>query len=263
MGTYGIVLNRTTIYECFFFKVNSVLENKNLDELKKHNKPMYDTWMSLSGDSPNKQGMTPEEYYLRYAPYYPEFTNIVGITYANIEFVDGKLKKNVQRIIDHDETVVLERFFDVLYGLSTDGSNSTPPTFKILTGFNIVYNDIPLLIKRFFVNRNKFKEKKEIPLILKHSLDLKPWEFGNLIDLANIWNFKGRNIYSLDLISNHLGIETKESLLSQHELSQKYWEIVESNKEVKDDLSSLKLIARQGNLSLNLVIKIINILRVY
>jgi hypothetical protein len=261
MGLYETVLNRATIYDCFFLKVNSVLEYKNLNLLKERKSSLHDTWVSLSSEHAKKQSMTDNEYYQRYAPHYPEYSKVVGVTFGDVEFKDGKMNKNLKRIINFDEEIVLERFFDVLYMLSSDSLNTSPMALKTLTGFNIIYNDIPLLVKRFFINREKFKEKKEIPLILKKTLDLKPWENEAIIDLANVWNFKGRNIYSLDLISDFLNLEKKEEILTAHDLSKKFWDEIDATPD--DKINALKLIARQGAVTVNLIIKIINTLRTF
>ena len=261
MGLYQTILNRATIYECFFLKVNSVLEYKNLDILKDRKPNLHNTWILLSSEYARKQGMTDNEYYQRYAPHYPEYSKIVGVTFGDIQFKEDKMVKNLNRIINSDEKVVLERFFELLYMLSSDGSNSTPKAFKTLTGFNIIYNDIPLLVKRFFINRENFTEKREIPLILKNTLDLKPWENDTIIDLANVWNFKGRNIYSLDLISDFLNIQKKEEILTAHDLSKKYWDEIDSSPD--DEINALKLIARQGAVTINLIMKILNTLRTF
>lgn len=257
MGIYGIVLNRATIYDCFFMKINSVLEYKDLKTLELEKPNLFKTWIALSEETAKKQDLTLDQYYERYAPHYPEYTKVVGATFGGIYYDQGKLKKNIKRFIDVEEKIVLEQFFDVLYELSSDAMNSSSRHFKTLSGFNIVYNDIPLLIKRFFVNRDKFKEKNEIPLILKSVLDLKPWENDSIIDLANLWNFKGRQIYSLDLICDFLGIEKPYELLTPHDTSKKYWNLIAEG----NDEEALKMIAIQGTLHLNVIIQIFNILR--
>ena len=261
MGLYETILNRATLYDCFFLKVNSVLEYEDLKTLQENKPNLHNTWVALSTEYAKKQNMTDNEYYQRYAPHYPEYSKVVGVTFGDIQFKEGKMHKNLNRIINSDEKVVLERFFDLLYSLSSDGSLSTPKAFKTLTGFNIIYNDIPLLIKRFFINRENFAEKREIPLMLKKTLDLKPWENDSIIDLANVWNFKGRNIYSLDLISDFLNIPKKEEILTAHDLSKRYWD--EINKNDGDDIEALKLIALQGSISINLIIRIIYTLRTF
>lgn len=261
MGLFGEVFNRSMIYRAFFFKVNSVLEHRTLDELKKQNLGLHETWIDLSKNSAEKQNLTSEEYYQKYAPHYPEYSKIVGVTYGVVSFdeKDGKLKKQLKRIVSVHEQIVLEQFFDVLYNLSSEGQESTPRELKTLCGFNIIYNDIPLLIKRFFILRDGFKEKREIPFILKNVLDLKPWENHAIIDLASVWNLKGRNIYSIDLISNFLGFKKDEKIMSQDELSEKYWSLVDEN----EGDNAVKLIAKQGTLFLNIIIAAFNKLRTF
>ncbi len=262
MGLYNNVLNKAIIYDCFFFKINSVLEYKNLTVLKDKRNDLFETWISLSKDTAEKQGLTDEEYYKKYAPLYPEYTKIVGATYAILLYENQKLKKQLDRVINNNEIIVLERFFDILYTFSTNGSNSTPKDFKTLTGFNITYSDIPLLIKRYFINREYFKEKnKELPFILKNTLDLRPWDNTSVIDLAHIWNFKGRNIYSLDLISNFLSLKKPHNILSAEKISSEYWKILDEDDSEEGQKKALKMIALQGTLDVNLVIQAVNYLR--
>jgi len=260
MGIYSDVFNRTMLYHTFFFTVNSVLEHKDLSTLKKEKPRLHDTWINLSKDAAIKQDLSNEEYYLRYAPYYPEYSKIVCATCAVVAFNSetGKLKKDMKRVLNNKEKVVLEQFFDLLYVLSSDGSMSNPKDFKTLGGFNITFNDIPLLIKRFFKYSEEFKEDKGVPLILKNTLDLKPWDDG-VVDLAHVWNFKGRNVYSLELIADFLGIKKPVDFLSQHELSKKYWELMNEDNEKE----ALKMVAEQGTLNLNTIIHAFNKLRKY
>lgn len=259
MGLYSEVLNKTIIYDCFFFKVNSVLEHPDLEQLKIKRPELFQTWSDLSRDYFEKQGLSDDEYYKKYAPLYPEYSKIVGVTYGMVKYEMGELKKIIKRIIKHDEHIVIERFFNVLYKLSGDSEDTSTVAPKKLAGYNIVYNDIPLLIKRYFINRDKINNNnKELPLILKKYLDLKPWEMHSVVDLANVWNFKGRNIYSLDLIADFLGINKNEKVLSQSEISNKYWNILNNE---NNNVDALKLIANQGSVGLNIIIQAINLLR--
>jgi hypothetical protein len=259
MGLYSDVLNMSSIHHTFFFKVIPISEFESLGALKENKPKLYETWINLSKDTPENQGMSNENYYLRYSPYYPEFSKILAVIYASVGYDEnGKLIKNLKRIVYNEETTVLKNFFDVLYQLSTDGNNSTPKDFKTLCGYNIIYNDIPFLIKRFILNRDEmgYDRRMELPLILKNTLDLKPWDSTAVIDLASVWGFKGRDIYSMDLIINFLGLKSPQELLSPHKLSEKYWETFKN-----DEVEALKTIATQGTIQTNAIISILNKLR--
>lgn len=259
MGLYSDVLNMSSIHHTFFFKVIPVSEFENLDTLKENKPKLYETWIGLSKESSEKQGMDDNEYYIRYSPYYPEFSKILGVIYATIGYDENsKLVKDLKRIVYNEETTVLKNFFDILYQLSTDGNNSTPKDFKTLCGYNIIYNDIPFLIKRFILNRDEmgYDRRMELPLILKNTLDLKPWDPTAVIDLAGVWGFKGRDIYSIDLMINFLGFKSPQELFSPHKLSEKYWEIFKT-----DEVEALKMIATQGKIQTNAIISILNKLR--
>jgi len=256
MSIYNEVFNRATIHDSLFLNVSSVLEYETLDVLKAENPDMYNVWIDLCGSFGSKTEPN-NEYYQRYGPYYPEFSKIVGVTYAVLEYEEGKLKKKTKRLVNSNEFVVLKDFFDVLYGLSSDGSQSTPTDFKTLTGYNLVYYDIPFLIKRFLLHKNNFdNSNKELPLILKYALNSKPWESGIVMDLANVWGFKGKDIYSLDLISKFLRLRVKNKVLERHEVSQRYWKEYHN-----DESEALKEIVLSGNTNISVIVQAFNYLR--
>jgi len=255
MSIYNEVFNRATIHDSLFLNVSSVLEYETLDKLKEKNPDMYNVWIDLCR-SFGKEIEPNNEYYQRYGPYYPEFSKIVGITYAVLEYEEGKLKKKTKRHVNSNELVVLKDFFDVLYSISSDGNQSTPSEFNILTGYNLVYYDIPFLIKRFLIHKNSFKDNKQLPLILKYALNSKPWEGGIVMDLASVWGFKGKDIYSLDLISKFLGLKVKNKVLERHEVSKKYWE-----RFYEDESDALKEIVVSGNTNISVIVQAFNYLR--
>lgn len=255
MSIFNEVFDRATIHDSFFLNVSSVLEYETLDILKEENPGMYNVWINLC-KSFGKQIEPNNEYYQRYGPYYPEFSKIVGVTYAVLEYEEGKLKKKTKRHINSNELVVLKDFFDVLYSLSSDGNQSTPNEFKTLTGYNIIYYDIPFLIKRFLIHKNKFEGNKQLPLILKYALNSKPWDIGIVMDLANVWGFKGKDVYSLDLIAKFLGLKVNNEILERHQVSEKYWKHYNS-----DESEALKEIVVSGNTNISVIVQAFNYLR--
>ncbi len=94
MGTYEAIFDKGKIYDCLFLKVNSVLEYKNLVELNKNKPDLCDTWCSLSTEYAKKQNLTIDEYYERYAPYYPEYSKIVAVTVGGVELVGNSKDDN-------------------------------------------------------------------------------------------------------------------------------------------------------------------------
>jgi len=144
---------------------------------------------------------------------------------------------------------------DILYQLSSEGTKSSPPFFPILCGHNILSYDIPLLIKRFLIHRDKFQTNNELPLILKRTLNIKPWESG-VIDTVNVWKFNGFDNTSLMLISDFLELKKTVDLLSAPELSKYYWNNIKEK-----PAETLEFVSLQSATQTNLVIQLMNLLR--
>lgn len=257
------VFNKAGIYEMLFFNVKSVLSYPTLEDLEKNNKLMFERWKYLSHSKYNTEinpanlnaSVSFDYVYQKHAPYYPEFSKIVAITYATLYVENGTLKRYMKKIVNEDEFIVLATFMDELYQLSSNGVKSTPQHFPILCGHNIMSHDIPLLIKKFIQYRDKFETNKQIPYILKNSLNLKPWESG-IIDTVNVWKFNGYDNMPLMLISDFLGLKKTVELLSLDEVSQQYWEMIGSDAE-----KALEFVSLQSATQTNLVIQLMNTLR--
>lgn len=254
MTLFEDVFNKASIYEMLFFNVKTVLIYPTVNELEANNKPLFERWKYLSEnkyeDIENSQAT-----YEKNAPYYPEYSKIVTITYATLYAENGTLKRYFKKIANSDEFVVLEQFFDVLHQLSSDGAKSQPQYFPMLCGHNIISSDIPVLIKRFLVYRDKFESNKKIPLILKKSLSVKPWESG-VIDVVNVWKFNGYDNMPLMLIADYLGLKKTVDLLPLNELSKYYWNNINDKPE-----ETLEFISLQSATQTNLVIQLMNELR--
>ena len=259
------VFNKASIYEMLFFNVKSVLIYPTLNDLKEKNKSMFERWKYLSE---NKYSTTvgnnlkidefykkDEDIYEKNAPNYPEYSKIIAITYAMLYSENGTLKRSLKKFADEEEHHVLEQFMDVLHQLSRDGVQSNPQYFPMLCGHNIINHDIPFLIKRFIVNKNKFETNKELPLILKKSLSVKPWESG-IIDTINVWKFNGYDYISLMLIADFMGLKKTIDLLPNNELSIYYW-----NNVIEKPEETLEYISLQSATQTNLVIQLMNELR--
>lgn len=258
MALFEDVFNKASIYEMLFFNVKTVLINPSIKDLEIENKPLYDRWKYISESKYNAEIVDEkhaQEIYEKNAPYYAEYTKIVAITYATLYSENGTLKRYFKKIVNDNEFVVIEHFFDVLHHLSSEGVTSQPQYFPMLCGHNIIGFDIPVLIKRFLVYRNKFETNKKIPLILKRSLSVKPWESG-VIDTINVWKFNGYDNTSLMLIADFLGLKKTVDLLPLNELSKYYW----NNFKEKPD-ETLDYISLQSATQTNLVIQLMNELR--
>lgn len=253
------VFNKSGIYEMLFLNVKAVLIYPTLEELKAKNPQMYERWQYLANTKYNGSIVSLEKYgqtiYENNAIGHPEYCKIVAITYATIYSEKGTMKRFFKKIVNDDEFIVLATFMDVLHQVSSEGVKSTPQYFPILCGHNIIAYDIPFLIKRFILYKNKFENNKELPFILKKALNTKPWESG-LIDVINVWKFNGFDYTPLMLIADYLGLKKTTDLLTPADLSTYYW----TNIETKHD-ETLEFMSLQSATQTNLVIQLMNELR--
>jgi hypothetical protein len=272
MALFDDVFNASVIYDTLFFNVKAILIHPTLKDLEEKNKSLYERWQYLSKIKYNVDfdvihtdakgsvmGKYTEKGYLQKvyednAPYYPEYCRIVAITYGKVFLENGKLKRSIKKIANEDEKTVIEMFMSELYQISSDGVKSSPPVFPAFCGYNIISYDIPMLIKRFIVHKNKF-ENKTLPFVLKRALNIKPWESG-LIDVVNVWKFNGFDNIPLMLIADHMELKKTADLLPLPELSKYYWENVNKNGE-----ETLEHIALQSATQTNFVIQLMYELR--
>lgn len=253
------VFNPQGIHEMLFFNLKSVLIYPTLEELETNNKSLYERWNYLARTKYYADALGEDHYqtiYEKNAVYYPEFTKIIAITYATVYIEDGTLKRYMKKIVNEDEYIVLATFIDELHQISSDGSKSSPQFYPILCGHNIISHDIPHLIKKFILYRDRFETNKKIPLILKRSLGIKPWESG-VIDIVDLWKFNGYDNMPLMLISDYMGLKKTVDLLPLDEVSRTYWEMVGTDTE-----KALEFISLQSATQTNLVIQLMNTLRV-
>lgn len=258
MTSFEELFNGASIYEMLFLNVKGALIYQTTKNLKEENRELFENWKYIMKFNQFRDYHDDEEFemlYKKHAPYYSEYCKIIGITYATLYIENGTLKRYIKKIINDDEAIIVEQFFDILHQISNDGVASQPNFFPILCGYGITNFDIPLLIKRFLVYRNKFNTNKKIPYILKRSLNIKPWESG-ILDIANIWKFNGNNSAPLQVIANSLGLKKTTDLLLPEELSEYYW----NNYKEKPDETS-EFISLQSAIQTNLVIQFVNELR--
>jgi lipopolysaccharide biosynthesis glycosyltransferase len=259
MALFDEVFNKASIYDMLFFNIKAVLIHPTLDNLQKENPVMYERWKYLSKVKHNivirgynyDEGGNPTEQEIMYeekAIYYPEFTRIVAITYASLYAEKGQLKRFFKKIVNEDEFIVIDTFMDMLHQISSEGVKSTPSYFPMFCGHNIINYDIPLLIKRYVLHRDKFERNKELPVILKNCLNAKPWESG-VVDTINAWRFNGNDYTPLMLIADY------------PEVSKKYWKMITDGGTAAAEEEALEYVSLQSATQTNLVIQLINELR--
>jgi hypothetical protein len=249
------VFDPQRIYEMLFFNSKTVLLYRNIEDLKKENEALYSRWLYQAKKFNDKypEDTKAQTVYEQNAIKYAEFSKIVAITYATVYVENGTMKRYLKKIVNEDEFMVLKTFLDELYQLSSEATKSTPQFFPILCGHNILNHDIPLLIKKCAQYREKLE--KGVPLILKRSLGIKPWESG-VIDTIDVWKFNGYDRMPLMLIADFLGLKKTVDLLPLDEVSVKFWEMSET-----DIGNALEFVSLQSATQTNLVIQLMHALR--
>lgn len=270
MALFDDVFHKQRVFGMLFFNIKAVLIYPTLDLLKVNNPQMYERWKYLSkvkhafdldvihavaGTMTDETAAYGQKIYEENAVMHPEFVRIVAISYATLYTENGEVKRHLKKIVSDDEAMVIEQFMALLTEISSDDSQSTPQVFSILCGHNIISYDIPLLIKRFIVNRGKYQTIKSLPYLLKRALNIKPWESG-IIDTVNVWKFNGFEYSPLMLIADFLGLKKSVSLETHADLSKEYWATVET-----DPKKALDFVSLQSATQTNLVIQLMNEMR--
>ena len=251
MPLFETVFNKSSIYDMLFFSIKPVLAHPTFLDLGMNNVPLWNRWKYIAETKHNTTNDNEvNSAYLNKAVYYPEFTKIIAITYASAYFEEGEIKRYINRIVNDDEFITIGTFTNVLNQISVNAPNT------ILCGHNIISNEIPLLIKRYVLHRNKF-QGIELPAIIKNSLDSKPWE-TNVLDTVNLWKFNGYEYTPLMLIADYLGLKKSVELVDLPTLSKAYWNLVNENKHKE----ALEYVSFQSANQVNLIIQLVKELRV-
>jgi hypothetical protein len=271
MALFDDVFHKQRVFGMLFFNIKAVLIYPTLDLLKTNNPQMYERWKYLSkvkytfdfdqkhynsGGGLEETETYGQKIYEENAVMHPEFVRIVAISYATLYTENGEVKRHLKKIAGDDEAMVIEQFMALLAEISTDDSQSTPQVFSILCGHNIISYDIPLLIKRYIVNKGKYQTIKSMPYLLKRALNIKPWESG-IVDTVNVWKFNGFEYTPLMLIADFLGLKKTVDLMTHVDLSKTYW-TMNANERTEE---AIQMVSLQSATQTNLVIQLMNELR--
>ena len=248
MNYQSDIFNKAAIYNMLFFNVKSVLEYPTLDELQTNKPNMYENWKILMTEKFNSSSTTMAKLYDEFAINYPEYSNIISISYGKIYMNDaqGKVDRILNKITGFGEAIILETFFDVL--------NNLPDVTLVSFNGN---KDIQTLVKRFIYRRTELNTIKTLPLVVKKALNTKPWESGN-IDVNYVWKFNAyeTNLPTISIMSDFLGLKKNTELMTDSELSRYYWSNIDENTD-----KTLKFIELQSINNTNLLIQFVNEIR--
>jgi len=244
MDLIKTVFNRANIYQMLFVSIDSVLEYPTLDALESGNKGMYDQWMQIRSGYRDEFSFP----YETSAVKYPEFCKIVAISYGTMGMVNGEIKRNFQKIAGSGEDLIIETFLTYLNDLEATG-NKAP----ILCGFGLSKHKIPLLIKRYLVNKATFSKPVKLPVVIKEMLSSKPWEGDLVIDVEEVWKFGGSATSTVSVISEFLGLKNTVEIYDDQDLSKHFW----GNIAIDHD-KTIKWVAMKSMTKVNVALRIMN-----
>lgn len=168
-----------------FISVNSKPITFTFKELKEVNPGLSLVWKNYCNYINNNSSIVGEDSYeicwMDKAMNVPEFCKLDMVCLGFMS--EGKLKTKELR---GEETDILKELNKIL--------DKVQENEWILCGWNIKNYDVPLLNKRFMINRIK-----PHPILPKS--DTKPWEMKQLFDLKEFWNgMASRGINSIDAV---------------------------------------------------------------
>ncbi len=192
------------------FDLESVSGEKSHDELFKNNPTLCELWDKKVEQKykAEKDVLSDNEIYIKYAGLYPEFGKIICISLGYID-KDNNLK--VKAYSGDDELLLLTQVFRVLHGFYDKDDELW------LAGFNCNNFDIPYVIRRALIKNVNLS----IPVLLKVT-DKKPWEL-RITDIMTIWQFGNRDMITMKLMSEVLGVKHYKDVVDSSKLSEMYW----------------------------------------
>ena len=236
------IFNTSQIYKTIFLNIQSVTEYGDLKDFEAKDKDKYETWKRMAEKrykSEIKEGVLLNKLYLEKACFLPEFSKIVGITYATITTEKNvEQKRNLKRVEGETEVELIKGFCDMLQAAFSFTHQAKEPPY-ILCGHNIIGHDIPLLIKRIIKHRESLKNDETlhvIPKLLKNYVNAKPWDSY--------------------VVADFMGLKKSVKLLPKDEINKLYWTGIED-----DRGSTMKEINTQSANFTNVVIQLVNELR--
>lgn len=216
--SYKLLFNKVNIYDTLFFSIKSVAKYPSLEVMKNTNYDMYVRWLNFVEDF--KSELT-DKHYHKYAPFYPEFSEVISIVYATVENENNQLKRNFKIIEGVDEKEIINKFADTLNYFENLGNSATPKYQHILCGYNIVDYDIPYFTKKFIHYNSGMN--KQLPRFIKNHLMSQPWN-SSVIAIRDMYNFNSRKMFSnQEIMYNYFDIKQAKNVINDDNFSYEYW----------------------------------------
>lgn len=169
------------------------------EEFKEKAPELFDIWVDrVSKDD------EPVEFYRTKWPIYWEYSKVTCVV-VWVETENWLKTTKIYQDANHDEAYVLQELKKVL-----DHPNLVSGQ---LVGHNIIWFDVPFLVKRYIINCI------ELPKMFKWLSDKKPWEV-NMIDTLKMWKTTSTMGASLWLICTLLWIPTPKDDIDWRDTSE-------------------------------------------
>ena len=169
------------------------------EEFKEKAPELFDIWVDrVSKDD------EPVQFYREKWPIYWEYSKVICVV-VWVETENWLKTTKIYQDANHDEAYVLQELKKIL-----DHPNLVSGQ---LVGHNIIWFDVPFLVKRYIINCI------ELPQMFKWLSDKKPWEV-NMIDTLKMWKTTSTMGASLWLICTLLWIPTPKDDIDWRDTSE-------------------------------------------
>jgi len=198
------MLNRINLEKILFLDIETVAQKAEFSELDATFKKHWEKKASFLA----KNEELPEEIYNQ-AGIYAEFGKIVCISVGFIRFENGAKTLRIKSFANHDESLLLNDFFDLLHQHYYHQDD-------LLCAHNGKEFDFPYIARRALINQI------QIPEILNLA-GKKPWEIQHL-DTLQLWKFGDyKNYTSLNLLTTIFNIPTPKDDIDGSMVNEVYW----------------------------------------
>ena len=138
----------------------------------------------------------PNDEELKSLKYYPEYNELTGVNFGYFVREGDEVHMRVNSYTA-PEKELLTTIQEVLKKTSS---------LKV-SGYNLVNNDIPLLVKRFIINEMKVPNEIDI-------IDIKPWT-TSVMDISNLW--KGSAFTNVSLNEAHSAVNKFDPIIGEED----------------------------------------------
>ena len=139
----------------------------------------------------------PNDEELKSLKYYPEYNELTGVNFGYFVREGDEVHMRVNSYTA-PEKELLTTIQEVLKKTSS---------LKV-SGYNLVNNDIPLLVKRFIINEMKVPNEIDI-------IDIKPWT-TSVMDISNLW--KGSAFTNVSLNEAHSAVNKFDPIIGEEDV---------------------------------------------